>query len=1837
MNQAYEQSKVPKDHIDLVECHGTGTALGDATEIQSLKTVFAKTSQKISIGSIKSMTGHCLSAAGMASFLKVMMAIRNQALPPSIADKPAAFLNDSNLVLQTEPSEWKLKNKQNSRFASVSGFGFGGTNAHLVLEEWKGQYKEGDFARSEALVSEPVAILAMDARIGHLQNLTEITEVLKSGKPALGSLPLNRWPKGIPPVQNVLGLNQIEFVLGRFRITPKEASRLLPQQLLVLQVAWQCLEQMETGQRPQGEKAGVLIGMNWNANISEHTNHLKSPRIAQRLEQLALKQGYEISDLAGMIAEIREQICDPINSDDVIGDIPNFPANRISSEFNLKGPSFVVFGEEQAGLYALKLGMDALNRHEVDCMIVGAVDLPLDFRLSLAFENVSIKRENLAEGAAVFVLRRKSDPLTQKARLFINQLDFDSNKTSANQTVLHNNIPLPVCDFFGYSRSMHSLFSLMLAGKCLEDSLIPVLNAPAKVQLRDSSEGPILATVSESTANGRFEATLEYIPNQALVRPGINRMHLKVYSGANPEELISNLLAKRDSQKLAGGIRLGIVYQDNQDLKSKEDKALNLIKSAPDREIRDPRGSFYQPSPLLNRGTLGLLYPGFGNLYEGMGLELSKTMPHLLEAMQFRSRYNKTLGLWDKLHQKGVNLFDLSVFEISFATTYFSCLGTHLLIEDLKMKPQAVIGFSGGEINCLSALGIWDMDSYYKKACKDHIFTDELTGDFRLVKKVLGLGADEKIEWGTYLIYTSPEKLSSVISNYKGVWFCMVNNQNELMIAGLNQEVLRLIEDNGFGFLRLPIPQVYHNEIPLAFEKELLTLWTNEVKPMPGVDFYAHASGEKYELSAEATGKAITRTCCERVNFMPVIENAYRDGVRVFVEVGPQSSVCRQVDSILLNREHRSIALNTKERGESAQILFALSEMAACGVDMELDCIQQAYGHSIKLEESARLQLLPAGRKIASMQFDSFKKFLRPLIQENTMQYDTELEPVPQGATETMIYLQSRLAAQQAQFFASQTELLQLEQKMLTGQPVFTTSKIPDRDAGLMKSPNPLMDREQCLAFANGSIVDVFGPDFAELDTYRFRTRYPTPPYLLVDRIVSIDAEPKQFKPGSCVTEFDVRPGDYFLVNNRVPMCVSIESGQADLFLIAYMGIDFKVEGERVYRLLGADFTLFGDLPEAPCTLRYDIHISSFVQHQGIWLFFFEGRGYANGRPFIQWKNGCAGYFTPEELAAKAPYVMPEYTVEKQEFPYTPVRNCQKSHFTAQDLRALVDGNIFGCFGPGFEVPFPTASHRASFPQFTNHELLMLDEVIIDREGGRLGLGYITASKVLDDNHWYFTSHFYTDNVMPGTLMLDGCGQILQLYLMYLGFGFQARNPRFNPVPGEEIKVKCRGQVIPGMQKLSYFVHVTRIEPGSTPKVYADVVMLCDGKEVVHIENLAWQIQYDSLPELPKVGEQAYDMFGRAVHTNETQLIELTVGKPSRYFGEHYEIFDQKRQISRMPNPPYACITRVLSIEGELRKVKPGARIINEYDLLQDDWHFTANHGVLPFCVLNEVVLQPCGLLPQLLELDMMSPSDRFIRNLGGEMITYSDVFSQDNRIIADVVLKEVVNTPDTFMVKYDGTYTLPDGTLIAEGKNLHFGFFSKDGLAAAPGLKLDAKEQALLEANNLAAAAVEPGKIPSPQAVGQFVKLPKSPALFFDEVVELRPEGGRFKKGFVRVKKKVDPSEWIFYSHFYMDSVVPGSYSLDACTQVLKYYLLYLGLDSEMGNNAYFRVNFDTWMNWQYRGQILQKNQEIEYVLEVKEISSAGNPYGIADARVYCDKKHIYSLFDIRVSICGA
>ncbi|PCH92825.1 MAG: hypothetical protein COB85_07755, partial [Bacteroidetes bacterium] len=128
---------IDPESISYVEAHGTGTALGDPVEIEALKQAFdTKKKQYCAIGSVKTNIGHLDVAAGVAGFIKTVLAVQHKSIPPSLhfnTPNPRIDFENSPFYVNTALQDWK--NDQYPLRAGVSSFGIGGTNAHITLEE----------------------------------------------------------------------------------------------------------------------------------------------------------------------------------------------------------------------------------------------------------------------------------------------------------------------------------------------------------------------------------------------------------------------------------------------------------------------------------------------------------------------------------------------------------------------------------------------------------------------------------------------------------------------------------------------------------------------------------------------------------------------------------------------------------------------------------------------------------------------------------------------------------------------------------------------------------------------------------------------------------------------------------------------------------------------------------------------------------------------------------------------------------------------------------------------------------------------------------------------------------------------------------------------------------------------------------------------------------------------------------------------------------------------------------------------------------------------------------------------------------------------------------------------------------------------------------------------------------------------------------------------------------------------------------------------------------------------------------------------------------------------
>lgn len=146
--QAYRNAGIDPSRVSLIEAHGTGTALGDPIEIEALKNAFKHLFEEkninhpeqafCGIGSIKANIGHAESASGVAGVIKVLMAMHHKILPGNphlVRPNPYLHIKESPFYLLQDTKPWK-HDSELSRIAGISSFGFGGSNAHVIIEEY---------------------------------------------------------------------------------------------------------------------------------------------------------------------------------------------------------------------------------------------------------------------------------------------------------------------------------------------------------------------------------------------------------------------------------------------------------------------------------------------------------------------------------------------------------------------------------------------------------------------------------------------------------------------------------------------------------------------------------------------------------------------------------------------------------------------------------------------------------------------------------------------------------------------------------------------------------------------------------------------------------------------------------------------------------------------------------------------------------------------------------------------------------------------------------------------------------------------------------------------------------------------------------------------------------------------------------------------------------------------------------------------------------------------------------------------------------------------------------------------------------------------------------------------------------------------------------------------------------------------------------------------------------------------------------------------------------------------------------------------------------------------
>jgi 3-hydroxymyristoyl/3-hydroxydecanoyl-(acyl carrier protein) dehydratase len=407
--------------------------------------------------------------------------------------------------------------------------------------------------------------------------------------------------------------------------------------------------------------------------------------------------------------------------------------------------------------------------------------------------------------------------------------------------------------------------------------------------------------------------------------------------------------------------------------------------------------------------------------------------------------------------------------------------------------------------------------------------------------------------------------------------------------------------------------------------------------------------------------------------------------------------------------------------------------------------------------------------------------------------------------------------------------------------------------------------------------------------------------------------------------------------------------------------------------------------------------------------------------------------------------------------------------------------------------------------------------------------------------------------------------------------------------------------------------------------------MCVDGKPIVEIRNMSLSFPKLNLEKLQTRWSQRKVSSPQAeaaeVPFNNDRILDFAVGRPSEAFGAPYKIFDHERKIARLPGPPYKFLDRIVEVQGAPFELVAQASCVAEYDFDPSDWYFSSSGGKeMPYAVLLEVALQPCGWLAAYMGSALSSERDLRFRNLGGKAQRSRWTGIGPGTLRTAVTFVGFSKSADMLIQNFKFDVSMA-GQSIYSGETM-FGFFSEAALSQQVGLKVSENYRGELAPINVPSASEEIAKI-APTAVS--VPLPRGPGWphtrwrLVDEV-KIVPVGGIFGLGMCLARKAVQAQDWYFKAHFYQDPVVPGSLGLETLLQTL---MVFAAERWKWGpNQGAQAILLQQPHEWKYRGQITPKQEWVQAYCHIKKIDD-GEQRIWADGYLEIDGRLIYAFYD--------
>ncbi|MBF0299232.1 MAG: hypothetical protein HQK51_10960, partial [Oligoflexia bacterium] len=1810
-SRAYENSDITPNDIDYIECHATGTHLGDITEVSTIENFFGQYQASPLIGSLKSNIGYFLTASGMASITKTILGMKKSIIPSSLSQNPL------NSKVVTSDISWPKSSS--IKRAAINSFGFGGTNAHLILEEvdqnilsqYSNSKKDFSYEKQE------MHIIGMDAHFGACTNLEQYYISLLEGKKAFTKKEDTRW-KGleINESNNNTNLNntkegayvnEFEIDTLEYKILPNEVSAIHPQQTLMLKVADQALLNAGFTKEHKGRNIAVIVAMEFDLSIHQLSGRWD---ITHQLNKWSKDNNIELPN--SLVDEIKNKIFNLTEENNTAslftGFIGNITASRISNLWDFTGPALSVSCGEQSFYAALEIAQMWLSSNQVEAVVIGSVDLAAGLERTLTRKSILDGNEINGEGAGAIVLTSASEINQKNYSSYaiikdINKINEDINSSVELIEISHNphehkfkaNEQTTISSVhynIGSTYSASGIASIIKAALCLHYRFIPEnnnewiksrpwFNKNRLAIVSDNDKSVLLSSVSINTNSNLKEKTKDTYLSKAIKK-------LIFVSGNNLQELQQNLSALEiQANEKSLMVLADKSYQFTKNKKSKYLLSLiadnkeklhmeiasakaGIIKSFEDKIIwKTPFGSYFTPEPIGDSAKIAFMYPGAMKSYVGLGQNFFQMFPMLFEQLQsFFPDIDKVLSskfLYPR-NKESLKEFQNFTIERMFIENAFSLMFTKIMESLFIVKPKAAFGYCMGESSTmLYCTGVWNVNNR-SKIEQSNLFKDQIIGKMNLLSTTWNCSYEEmKKNWSNMFLFAPLEDVESLIKQFNDVCISFINTPKEVIISGKKDSCQKIIDRLKCQTLNLPFDTIIHTDYIRPVYNNIFDINYANVNKRDDITLYSGITFGVLPIDSESIARNSADIILKVVDFPQITRKVYDEGYNVFIELGVDGSCSRFVSEILKNKKHLSVSFDNFGKPHRDSLLELLAKLASNNITVNLKPI-----FSDNYEETNSVDL----------NLKNNNKLIKKVIIGGNNNFSS-----------------------------------------IISSPTQNTQQL-------------VLDTKDLIEFAEGKVSNVLGNEYSIIDSYNKRIRLPARPYLFVDKITKIEVQRNQIKPAFIQSEYTIPNNSWYSSNKQLPFAIISESGQAFLLLLSYMGIDFGNKGEKSFRVLEGSMEFFDtSTPLEGDVLKHDIRISSFTKTSDILMFFFNFDCYVNGK-FCKVKEGCGGFFSQNNID-NAQGIVLKFD-EKEEIKnaikkrFIRPLECDKKTFSFEDIKYLSTGDFEKCFN---DLKY-FKNNLNPLLKLPPSKLLMIDRVTkIENDGGPWGLGYVEAEKDIHKDDWFFKCHFSDDNVMPASLQNEGAFQLLQFYMLYCGLQNLTKDATFEYISNITYKMRTRKQVIAKNSKIIYRMYIKDICLLPKPKMVMNIEIIYNNDIILYGTNCGLELK-EKDADINIVHKNNNCLF------NEIKISEVTLGNLSNCLGKNFSILDGRKS-SRIPCKDLQMLDRVLNITGEFMNFNDKPTMISEFDVKANTWYLKDNsYPQIPYSIFLEIALQASGNLGVSLGANLIRPEvDTFTRNLDGDstFINLPDDF-RAKTIKSHITLLSSSTLHGQVIQNYK--YVLSSNGEDFFIGNTVFGIFPKEALMSNAGLDQGTFVKPWYLTNNYHEKLKHIN-------LDDFTKnqmnnfncnnkphynLTKGQLKLLNELWYIKDEGGKFNKGYIYAKKQIKPYDWFFKYHFYGDPVMPGSLGIEAMVSAMQSFVLLNDLGKDF-KSPHFTCPINNKTSWKYRGQILPDDKEMSVEIHLKEIRYNNNSLLlIADGSLWKDSLRIYQVTDLGI-----